>query len=101
MQTLIVIITIVYLVSINFYGIIMLRFQKKARLSGEENVSISDTRLFIIGLLGGATGIFIFTFILKYRIKSILLMVFMPVLIAFNAYITYIILRGGIALYLT
>lgn len=101
MQTLIIVITIVYLVAINFYGVLMLHFQKKARLSGEENASITDTRLFLIGLLGGATGIFVFTFIFKYRIKSIMLMVFMPVLIAFTAYITYLILSGGLSLYLT
>lgn len=101
MQTLIIVITIVYLVAINFYGVLMLHFQKKARLSGEENASITDTRLFLIGLLGGATGIFVFTFIFKYRIKSIMLMVFMPVLIALTAYITYLILSGGLSLYLT
>lgn len=101
MQTLVIVLTIVYLISINFYGVLMLHFQKKARLNGEENASITDTKLFLIGLLGGATGIFVFTFILKYRIKSLLLMVFMPVLIALNAYIAYVLLSGGMSLYLT
>ena len=101
MQTLIYVLTIVYLISINFYGVLMLHFQKKARLSGEENASITDTKLFLIGLLGGAIGIFVFTFIFKYRTKSLMLMVFMPVLIALTAYITYLVLSGGLTLYLT
>lgn len=79
----------------------MLHFQKKARNNGdEENITISDTKLFLAGLLGGATGIFIFMFLLKYRLKSLFMMVFMPVLIALNIYIFYIVLSGRFAYYI-
>ena len=88
MKIFILIVLLVYVLAINFYGVLMLHFQKKAREDGdEENISIGDTRLFITGLLGGATGIFVFMFIFKYRLKSFFMMVFMPVLVAINVFI--------------
>lgn len=100
MPILFYIIVIVYIIAINFYGILMLYFQKKAREEGdEENVSIGDARLFITGLLGGATGIFVFMFILKYRLKSIFLMVIMPILVAVNVYLIIQGLSNGYGLF--
>ena len=90
------IIVIVYFLSINFYGILMLHFQKKAREDGDdENITIGDSRLFIAGLLGGATGIYLFMFIFKYRLKSFFMMVFMPVLVAVNVYLMISVLVGN------
>ena len=97
MQTLLYILIIVYVIAINLYGILMLRFQKKARENGdEENITISDSKLFLAGLLGGATGIYVFMFIFKYRLKSFFMMVFMPVLIAHNVYLLVIFFSGGL-----
>ncbi|MBQ7236304.1 MAG: hypothetical protein IJX03_04020 [Clostridia bacterium] len=74
----------------------MLHFQKKAREEGdEENITISDTKLMLAGLLGGATGIFIFMFIFKYRLKSLFMMVLMPVFIALNIYLLIMVFNGG------
>ena len=96
MPILFYIITVVYIIAINLYGVLMLRFQKKARADGdEENIAISDTKLLLAGLLGGATGIFIFMFIFKYRLKSLFMMVLMPVFIAINVYVLFLILNGG------
>lgn len=96
MPTIFYIILIVYIISINFYGILMLYFQKKAREKGdEENISIGDSKLLLAGALGGATGIFIFMFIFKYRLKSVVLMVLMPILISINVYLTFLALTGG------
>ena len=38
-------------------------------------------------ILGGALGIYVAMFVLKYRMRSLMLMVFMPVLIVFNIYL--------------
>ncbi len=101
MPTFVYIILIAYLVAINFYGILMLHFQKKSREKGdEENITISDGKLMIAGILGGALGIFIFMFIFKYRLKSLLLMVVMPVFIAINVYLIVLAFNTGFGLYL-
>jgi uncharacterized membrane protein YsdA (DUF1294 family) len=101
MPTLFYVITITYIIAINLYGILLLRFQKKAREAGdEENIGISDTKLLLAGLLGGATGIFVFMFIFKYRLKSLFMMVFMPVLISLNVYIIILTFTNGFGMYI-
>ena len=90
----------VYLVSVNFYGILMLRFQKEDRENGEENLSISDGKLLFTALLGGALGIFVFMFIFKYRLKSLVLMVFLPVLTAINVYAVVLGVNGGFGIFI-
>ena len=96
MPVLVYVLTIVYFLAINLYGILMLHFQKNAREEGdEENITISDTKLMLAGLLGGATGIFIFMFIFKYRLKSLFMMVLMPVFIALNIYLLIMVFNGG------
>ena len=92
-------ITITYFISINLYGILMLHFQKKARANGdEENISVSDSKLLLTGLLGGATGIFIFMFIFKYRLRSLFMMVLMPIFIVLNVYLLIMAFNGGFGL---
>lgn len=100
MKVLFYIMFIVYLIAINIYGALMLGYQRKARQNGdEENISIGDSKLFFTGLLGGAMSIYIFMFIYKYRLKSIFMMIVMPVLIVLNVYFSIMFFRSGFGLF--
>ncbi len=95
MNILLIIILITYFLSINVYGALMLNFQKKCRENNEENSSVSDIKLLLTGALGGATGIYMFMLILKYRLRSFFLMVFLPVMIAVNVFIIISLFKGN------
>ena len=75
----------VYTVAVNVYGAIILKYQKKERVEPSDR-PIKDGKLFLTGLLGGALAIYIFMFIFKYRLKSLPLMLFMPLIVVLNAY---------------
>lgn len=101
MPTILYIIIIVYLAAINLYGILMLHFQKTERKNGDdESIIVSDGKLLLTGVLGGATGIFVFMFIFKYRLKSLVMMVLMPVFIAVNVYFVITACRTGFGILL-
>ena len=88
---------IVYIIAINLYGALMLRFQKKAREDGDdESLIISDTKLLLAGFLGGAAAIYIFMFVLKYRLKSLVMMILMPLFIVLNVYGIIMLFNNGI-----
>ncbi len=95
MPLIVYVITIVYFIAINLYGILMLRFQKKATETDDETVKISDAKIYLSGILGGALGIFVFMFIFKYRLKSLFMMVLMPIFIAINIYTIIMLINGG------
>ncbi len=87
------IIFVVYILAINAYAFVLVLTRKKEEeeLSEDEcKYRPNNGKLFITGLLGGALGIYVSMFVFKYRLTSLLLMVFMPVLIAANGYLTYL-----------
>ena len=79
------ILVVVYLLAINFYSFTLVRSQKVQTAETGQS-KIKDSKLFFIGAIGGALGIFISPFILSYRKDSLLLMVVMPLMIAITAY---------------
>ena len=97
-STFLYVLIIVYLVAVNFYGILMLKFQKDAHEIGDDDSAISDFKLLFTALIGGATGIYAFMFVLKYRLKSLILMVGLPVLIAVNVYVVILAFTQGFTL---
>ena len=99
MLNLLYILIATYFISINLYGILILNFQKKARTVQADTNEISDAKLLLTGFLGGATGIFVFMFIFKYRLKSLVFMVLMPLFISINVYLIYMALSGGFGIF--
>ena len=77
---------IVYLLAINFYSFLLVKKQRDEEERGER-ATVKDGKLFVAGFLGGASGIYIALLVFKYRLQSLFLMVFMPVLILANAFL--------------
>ena len=86
MLVLIQILVAVYYLAINVYSFLLLRSQKISEENGDCS-KVRDGSVFIAAILGGALGIYVAMFVLKYRMRSLMLMVFMPVLIVFNIYL--------------
>ena len=78
MLVLIQILVAVYYLAINVYSFLLLRAQKNAECDGDCS-KVRDGSIFI--------AVYVAMFVFKYRLRSLLLMVFMPVLIVLNIYL--------------
>lgn len=76
----------VYTLSINVYGVLLLKFQKNADPENPDE-RVSDGKLLLAAVLGGAVGIYAFMFVFKYRLKNLGFMVIMPLLGAITVFL--------------
>ncbi|MBO4323606.1 MAG: DUF1294 domain-containing protein [Clostridia bacterium] len=79
----------VYYAAVNVFGFVIMNIQKKGMDNEETCNRVSDGKIFFAALLGGAVGIYIAMFVLKYKLKSVAFMVLTPVIAA--AHICFII----------
>ena len=77
----------------------LLKFQKDGYEEGECENAVHDGKLFIVAILGGGLGIYASMFALKYRLKSMFLMVLMPVIIVLNCYLFFLAITGDFGFY--
>lgn len=89
------IIFIVYILAVNFYAIILLKSQKDEYADDESKMKSGDGKLIITAILGGAISIYISMFIMRYRLKNLLLMILMPVIGVLNVYFCIVAFRSG------
>ena len=54
-----------------------------------------DWKLLLCGALGGAITIFVCMFLFKYKLNNLLLMIVMPIFIAVNGYLWFMLFRSG------
>lgn len=85
---------IAYILAINFYAFLLVRGLKDEYVDGEPKKS-SDGRLVLTGVLGGAITIYICMFVYKYRLKSLFLMLIVPILAVLNVYVWVLAFRSG------
>ncbi len=86
---------IVYIVAINFYGVMLLKTQRDESYGNEGKMNAGDGKIILTALLGGAISLYVGMFIMRYRLKNIVLMVLLPVIGALNIIIFYYIFRAG------
>lgn len=94
------IIFIVYIVAINFYAVVLLKTQRDESCGDEGKMNSGDGKLILTAILGGAIGIYITMFILRYRLKNLLLMVLMPVIGVLNIYLIITAFRSGFTFFI-
>ena len=76
-----------YFLAINVYSFLLMLSAKRADEEGDCKRRVRDGSVFVAALLGGAAGVYISMFTLKYRLRSLIFMVTMPVLTILNVYI--------------
>ncbi len=82
----------VYIIAVNFYGFRFIKLQRDSVDAGE--TPMGDGKLFLAAVMGGSIAIFVSMFVMRYRLSSFILMVFLPLLAVFNLYCFYLAYRG-------
>lgn len=85
----------VYILAVNFYAVLLVRSQRDEACGKEDKMNGGDGKLILTAILGGALAIYISMFIMRYRIKNLLLMILMPVLAVLNVYFFVLAYRSG------
>lgn len=88
------IIFIVYILAINFYSIMLIKAQRD-EYGDVESRKIGDGKLILAAILGGAIALYVSMFVMKYRLKNLLLMIILPVLGVINVYFFITAFRSG------
>ncbi|MDE7305906.1 MAG: hypothetical protein K2N33_00790 [Clostridia bacterium] len=85
---------IVYILAVNFYAVILLKSQRDEN-GDDTKMNGGDGKLILTAILGGAIGVYVSMFIMRYRLKNLLLMILMPVIAVFNVYFFIVAFRSG------
>ena len=81
----------VYILAVNFYGYRFIKVQRDGVDAGE--CPAGDGKLFLTAIMGGALAIYLSMFLMRYRLTSFVLMVFLPLLAVFNLYCFFLAYR--------
>lgn len=91
----------VYILAVNFYAVLLVKAQRDESCGDEAKMNAGDGKLLLAAILGGAIAVYVTMFILKYRLKNILLMIILPIIGVLNVYIFVIAYRSGFTFFVT
>ncbi|MCI9407398.1 MAG: hypothetical protein HFK06_03485 [Clostridia bacterium] len=89
------ILIIVYILSVNFYAVMLIKSQRDEYGEDETMKKSGDGKIILTAILGGAISIYISMFIMRYRTKNLLLMIMLPVIGVLNVYLFFLAFRSG------
>lgn len=89
------IIFIVYILAVNFYAVMLLRAQRDEFGENDSKITSGDGKLILTAILGGAIAIYVSMFIMRFRLKNLLLMILMPVIAVLNVYFFIVAFKSG------
>lgn len=89
------VIFIVYILSVNVFAIILVKSQKDEAIDENGKAKSGDGKLILTAMLGGAIAIYVSMFVMRYRLKNLLLMLIMPVIAVLNVYFCIVAFRSG------
>lgn len=89
------IIFIVYILAVNFYAVMLLKSQRDNYGDDQTKSNSGTGKIILTAILGGAIGIYISMFILRFRTDNLLLMILMPVIGVINVYFFITAFRSG------
>ena len=97
---------IVYLLAINIFGFMLILLDKRNnQTTPEENEEnkvsknkVSKSKLIFTAFLGGALGIYLSLFILKYKTNNLFLMITMPLILVVNVYVFIFLFSNAIGI---
>ena len=84
----------VYIAAVNFYAVMLIRAQRD-ECGDSDAPKTGDGKLILTALLGGAISLYVSMFIMKYRLKNLLLMILLPVIGVLNVYFFVLAFRSG------
>ena len=94
-MVLLYVIFIVYILAVNVFAIILVKSQKDEAIDENGKAKSGDGKLILTAMLGGAIAIYVSMFVMRYRLKNLLLMLIMPVIAVLIVYFCIVAFRSG------
>ncbi len=83
----------VYILAVNFYAVMLIKSQRDE--SGANDKPAGDGKIILTAILGGAIALYVSMFVMRYRLKNLLLMILLPVIAVLNVWFFYLAFRSG------
>lgn len=83
----------VYILAVNFYAVMLIKSQRDE--FGANDKPAGDGKIILTAILGGAIALYVSMFVMRYRLKNLLLMILLPVIAVLNVWFFYLAFRSG------